>query len=221
MTIQAREKETQRMAPFGVVCSRATAMSVGVCMVVVLGIVAPAQAGSTFSVTNLITNNQAVNPAQITDPNLVNPWGVSFSPTSPLWVSNNGTGLSSLYTITPSNQVSIVTGPDFPVTIQGGAPTGTVFNGSSTAFNGDPFLFVTLNGAVEGWRPALGNTAELLSPTEISSHGSAPGDRSTNRGDWPSRRHRSAPSPAICWWVARVTGRSASSTQPPTPPLAH
>ena len=66
------------MARFGVICSRATAMSVGVCMVVVLGIVAPAQAGSTFSVTNLITNNQAVNPAQITDPNLVNPWGVSF-----------------------------------------------------------------------------------------------------------------------------------------------
>jgi uncharacterized protein (TIGR03118 family) len=148
----------------GVIGSRATAMSVGVCMVVVLGMVAPAQAGSTFTVTNLITNNQAVNPAQITDPNLVNPWGVSFSPTSPLWVSNEGTGVASLYSITPSNQVSIVTDPTlFPVTIQGGGVTGQVFNGSSTAFNGDPFVFVTLGGAVEGWRPALGNTAEVLS----------------------------------------------------------
>ena len=60
------------------------------------------------------------NPAQITDPNLVNPWGVSFSPTSPLWVSDEGTGVSTLYKITPSNQVTMVTGADFPVNIQGG-----------------------------------------------------------------------------------------------------
>ncbi len=162
------------MARFRLICSRATARSVGVCMVVVLGIVAPAQAGEVFAVTNLITNNQEVNPAQITDPNLVNPWGVSFSPTSPLWVSDEGTGVASLYTITPSDQVSIVTNPSlFPVTIQGGAVTGQVFNGSSSAFNGDPFLFVTLNGAIEGWRPALGNTAELLSPTSSNSYDGA------------------------------------------------
>ena len=152
------------MPRFGVICSRATAMSVGVWMVVVLGIVAPARAGSTFSVTNLITNNQAINPAQVTDPNLVNPWGVSFGPTTPLWVSNEGTGVASLYSISTSDQVSIVTNPSlFPVKIQGGEVTGQVFNGSSTAFNGDPFVFVTLGGAVEGWRPALGNTAEVLS----------------------------------------------------------
>ncbi len=152
------------MARFRVFCSRATAMSVGVCMVVVLGIVAPAHAGPTFSVTNLITNNQSDNPAQITDPNLVNPWGVSFGPTTPLWVSNEGTGVASLYSITPGDQVSIVSNPSlFPVAIQGGGVTGQVFNGSSTAFNGDPFVFVTLGGAVEGWRPTLGNTAEVLS----------------------------------------------------------
>jgi len=162
------------MARFGLSCSRATAMSISVCMVVVLGIVAPVQAGSTFSVTNLITNNQAVNPAQITDPNLVNPWGVSFGPTTPLWVSNEGTGVASLYSITPGNQVSIVQNPSlFPVTIQGGEVTGQVFNSSSSAFNGDPFLFVTLNGAIEGWRPALGNTAELLSPTSSNSYDGA------------------------------------------------
>ena len=152
------------MARFRFACSRATPMSVGVGMVVVLGFVAPVQAGPTFSVTNLITNNQAVNPAQITDPNLVNPWGVSFGPKTPLWVSNEGTGVASLYSITTSDQVSIVTNPSlFPVNIQGGGVTGQVFNPSSTAFNGDPFVFVTLGGAVEGWRPALGNTAEVLS----------------------------------------------------------
>ena len=152
------------MAQFQVICSRVTAVSVGVCMLVLLGIVAPAHAGPTFSVTNLITNNQADNPAQITDPNLVNPWGVSFGPTTPIWVSNNGTGVASLYSISPTDQVSIVTNPSlFPVKIQGGDPTGQFFNPSSTAFNGDPFVFVTQGGAVEGWRPALGNTAEVLS----------------------------------------------------------
>jgi uncharacterized protein (TIGR03118 family) len=141
-----------------------TVMSVGLGVVIVLGIVAPAQAGQTFSVTNLITNNQADNPAQITDSNLVNPWGVSFSPTSPLWVSNEGTGVASLYSISTSDQVSIVSNPNlFPVKIQGGEVTGQAFNPSATAFNGDPFVFVTLGGAVEGWRPVLGNTAEVLS----------------------------------------------------------
>jgi uncharacterized protein (TIGR03118 family) len=47
--------------------------------------------------------------------------------------------------------------------IEGGEVTGQFFNPSSTAFNGDPFVFVTLGGAVEGWRPTLGNTAEVLS----------------------------------------------------------
>ena len=91
------------MARTRLFASRATAMSLGVCMIVVLGIGAPAHAGSTFTVTNLISNNQSVNPAQITDPNLVNPWGVSFGPTTPIWVSDKGTGVTSLYTIAPSD----------------------------------------------------------------------------------------------------------------------
>jgi uncharacterized protein (TIGR03118 family) len=124
----------------------------------VLALSVPALAGD-VTVTNLVTNNQAVNPAPITDPNLVNPWGVSFSSTSPLWVSDNGTNVSTLYSITPSDKVSEVTNPTlFPVNVPGG-PTGQVNNGSTTAFNGDPFVFVTLGGAVDGWRPALGNTA--------------------------------------------------------------
>ncbi len=152
------------MVRFRFTCSMVTAMSIALGMAVVLGIVVPAQAGPTFSVTPLITNNQSANPAQITDPNLVNPWGVSFGPTTPIWVSNEGTGVASLYSISTSDQVSIVTNPSlFPVQIQGGEVTGQFFNPSATAFNGDPFVFVTLGGAVEGWRPALGNTAEVLS----------------------------------------------------------
>jgi hypothetical protein len=103
MMIQELEKEIPRMAQSALKCSRPIVMSVGVYMLVTLGIVAQAQAGATFSVTNLITNNQSVNPAQITDPNLVNPWGVSFGPTTPIWVSDEGTGVTSLYTIAPSD----------------------------------------------------------------------------------------------------------------------
>ena len=53
--------------------------------------------------------------------------------------------------------------------------TGQVFNpgAGGGAFNGDPFVFVTLSGAIEGWRPALGNTAELLSPTSSNSYDGA------------------------------------------------
>ena len=52
------------------------AIPAGVYMASCWGFKPTAQAGPDFSVTNLITNNQALNPAQITDPNLVNPWGV-------------------------------------------------------------------------------------------------------------------------------------------------
>src|SRR6201990_1972343 len=41
--------------------------------------------------------------APLTDPDLKNPWGISFSPTSPLWVSNQGTNSSTLYTLTPGS----------------------------------------------------------------------------------------------------------------------
>src|SRR3989442_15954761 len=34
--------------------------------------------------------------ARVTDPNLVNPWGISFSPTGPFWFANNGSGVSDL-----------------------------------------------------------------------------------------------------------------------------
>src|ERR1700692_1693351 len=49
---------------------------------------------TTFIQTNLISDGLV--PALKTDPNLINPWGVAFSPTSPFWISDNGTGLASV-----------------------------------------------------------------------------------------------------------------------------
>ena len=113
-----------------------------------------------FLVTKLVSD---LPGAQITDTNLVNPWGMSFSGGSPFWISNNGTGTSTLYSVNPSTNA--VTKLGLTVTIPGdGSVTGQVFNTSaaSGAFKGDNFLFVSEDGTVSGWRGALGSTAEVL-----------------------------------------------------------
>ena len=90
----------------------------------------------------------------------MNAWGISSSGTSPFWVSDNGTGLSTLYSVDPVTDVPTKQGLE--VTIPGdGSVTGQVFNGSS-GFNGDRFLFVSEDGTISGWREALGTTAEML-----------------------------------------------------------
>src|SRR6266705_2160486 len=48
-----------------------------------------------YQQTNLVSN--LPNVAKFQDSNLVNPWGLSHSPTSPWWISDNGTGVSTLY----------------------------------------------------------------------------------------------------------------------------
>lgn len=121
----------------------------------------PTEAAPLFDRINLVTNDQTANPAQITDPNLVNAWGISLTPTSPFWVSDNGTGLATLYRVDPTTNATTTLG--LAVSIPGaGTPTGQAFNPVSTAFNGDVFLFVSEDGTISGWR--LGTTAEVLVP---------------------------------------------------------
>ena len=127
----------------------------------------PAAAEPLFDQINLVTNSQAANPAQITDPNLVNAWGISYTPTSPFWVSDNGSGLATLYNVNPASNATTKAGLE--VTIPGnGTPTGQVFNPMSTAFNGDFFLFVSEDGTISGWRGALGTAAEVLVPASTA-----------------------------------------------------
>ena len=140
--------------------SLAIRCSAGLAFLLVLA--APARAAN-FSVTNLVSNNTAVNPVGpggIQDPSLVNPWGVSLSTTSPFWVSDDGTGVSTLYSVNATN--TVVSKVALTVTIPGaGSVTGQNFSGT-TAFNGDSFVFVSEDGTVSGWRNALGTTAEVL-----------------------------------------------------------
>lgn len=95
--------------------------------------------------------------APLTDPELVNGWGVTFGPTTPLWVNDNATGVSTLYAGGvgggPVNKV-------LTVPIPGGAPTGQTFNGTSdfvvTGSGGtgpSAFIFVNQHGDLSAWNP--------------------------------------------------------------------
>jgi len=97
-----------------------------------------------------------------TDAKLVNPWGLSISPSGPWWVSDNGTGFSTLYNGSGQPQSLVVTIP--PASGSGtGSPTGTVFNGTSDfKILNTPavFLFATADGTISGWYSGL-TTAEI------------------------------------------------------------
>src|SRR6266850_1197241 len=114
-----------------------------------------------YTQTNLVSNTAGV--ARVTDPQLINPWGLSRGSGSPWWVSDQATGFSTLYNGAGAKQSLIVTIPPADPTNKNtptGTPTGTIFNGSQTDFllaPGKPatFLFSTNDGTISGWNPAV------------------------------------------------------------------
>jgi uncharacterized protein (TIGR03118 family) len=112
--------------------------------------------------------------ADVTDPNLVDPWGMSFSTTSPFWVSNHGKGNTTLYT--NSNTTTGITISTTVVTIPGAAggtspapATGQVQN-STTGFllaNGTKasFIFCTEDGTVSAWNGGTAATVMIDNST--------------------------------------------------------
>jgi len=110
-----------------------------------------------YQQTNLVSDE--VGLAKATDPHLVNPWGLARSGTSPWWVADNGTGLSTIYNGAGAIQSLVVTVPTAPGGPNPSAPTGIVSNGSATDFLLVPntpgtqarFIFVTEEGTISGW----------------------------------------------------------------------
>ena len=143
---------------------RASLASVLTAALAVLTVAPAAPVAAAYVQTNLVSNIQGV--AAFTDANLKNPWGISSSPTSPFWISNNGTGTSTLYNGAgqpfPVNNPLVVTIPPSP----GSTPTGQVFNGGSgfELAPGQParFLFATEAGTIAGWNPATNATNALI-----------------------------------------------------------
>jgi uncharacterized protein (TIGR03118 family) len=108
--------------------------------------------------TNLVSDLPGL--AQLTDPDLVNPWGLAAGPTTPAWVADNGTDKATIYpgfvNGSPIQKAGLV------VNIPGGAPTGEVFNPTpgfvvhdGAASGAALFLFDSEAGLVTGWSPGV------------------------------------------------------------------
>ena len=122
--------------------------------------------GKVFKIVGLTTNQPANafvqrnlvsdqgGQADLADTNLVNAWGLAFNATGPFWVSDNATGLSTLYNSTGGVQSLVVSIPAPPGATSPASPTGVVFNGTTNfVVTGGPahFIFVTEDGTISGW----------------------------------------------------------------------
>ena len=134
-------------------------------VVVGLGLcLAPLAHAQHYQQTNLVSDQPGM--ATTTDPDLVNSWGLSRSSGSPWWVANNGTGTSTLYNGVGVKQALVVTIPPAPGNTGTGLPTGTVYNGTTdfqlTPGNAARFIFVTEDGTLSGWNPAVNPTQAVI-----------------------------------------------------------
>jgi uncharacterized protein (TIGR03118 family) len=140
----------------------------------------PVSASAQYAQTNLVSNIAGL--ATITDPLLVNPWGLSRSATSPFWSSNQGNNTSTLYAVTGSTNVSQVLAVNangfvgIPTTAAGPqGPTGQVSNSNTASFQLTPgnastsarFLFADLNGTISGWAGGLTSTIQVTTPGAV------------------------------------------------------
>jgi uncharacterized protein (TIGR03118 family) len=121
----------------------------------------------TYSWQNLQSDISGV--AAHTDPNLVNPWGMSVSSGGTIWVANNGTGTATLYGQDGTKNPLVVTIPKAARNKGDGNPTGNVFN--STSFfvvtkNGVSgparFIFASEDGSISGWNPTVDGTHAII-----------------------------------------------------------
>jgi uncharacterized protein (TIGR03118 family) len=116
--------------------------------------------------------------ADVTDPNLVNPWGISETATSPFWVSDHDTGLSTLYNGSGAiTAVVVKIPPGAASTSTTGTPTGQVAgNGASwvlPAPNGKvaSFIFATEDGTISAWNGSIAAPATAIKMVDNSAAG--------------------------------------------------
>jgi uncharacterized protein (TIGR03118 family) len=133
----------------------------GAALLAGLGILAAAPAAGARS-PNAYTRVDLVSDqpghARITDPNLVNAWGLAAGPSTPIWVADNGTDVATLYSGGVAGNAPKIM--PLVVKIPGGAPTGQVFNGSS-AFGGARFILSSEAGRITAWTEGTSATTEV------------------------------------------------------------
>jgi uncharacterized protein (TIGR03118 family) len=124
-----------------------------------------------YKLTNLISNQ--VGQARHTDPLSVNAWGLVYAPGSPFWVSDEGSGWSTLY-----NAAGVKQGLEVEIPSANGAgtgsPTGIVWNGTSefqVQGKSSIFIFATLDGTICAWAPAVDrNNATIVATVKGASY---------------------------------------------------
>jgi len=133
----AKRRGGGRRGPAAVVVFAAAASLVAIAAPA--GAATPAAAANSFAQTNLIANKASFKP-KLVDKNLTNAWGLAAGPGTPIWVSDNNSGLATVYGggIKGSAVTLMLTVP-----VPGGNPTGQVFNGDSSAFGGSLFIVDT------------------------------------------------------------------------------
>jgi uncharacterized protein (TIGR03118 family) len=115
-------------------------------------------AQNAYRQTNLVADQPG--KAMVTDPNLINPWGLAAGPQTPLWVSDQGTGVATIYPgAVGGTPISIA---PLVVSIPGATPTGQVFNPTMgfklhQGTTNDPALFIfdSLSGKITAWNQSL------------------------------------------------------------------
>lgn len=135
-------------------------IAIGIALIASSSYAAHLPAATTFQIVPLVSDQAGIAPN--TDPDLVNPWGLSQQPGGPLWVSDNGTDLSTLYDRTTGVKQALI------VAIPHGAPTGQVY--APTGFNvteggltgHSAFIFDTESGFIEGWAPSVDATNAVV-----------------------------------------------------------
>jgi uncharacterized protein (TIGR03118 family) len=161
------------LAAVGGIVALVIAVAVTLTLVNVYGHAAATQ--TFYRQANLVSDIPGT--AAVTDAGLVNAWGLSRGPTTPWWVSDNGTGLATLYTGAgaqfPASSPLVVTIPA-PASNQAGAtaaPSGNIFNDTqsfvitdaATAKSGPAlFLFATEDGTISGWSPTVNAQRAIL-----------------------------------------------------------
>jgi len=139
----------------------------------------PAAPGGSYLQTNIVSDVKGT--AQVTDPKLINPWGIVAGPGTPFWIADNRAGVSTLYTGTGASFAGAPASVAIPAAAgsgsAAGAATGVVFNGSpsfivrqSAASGPSLFLFATENGTIAGWGPAA-NAASAIIAVDRSAEG--------------------------------------------------
>jgi uncharacterized protein (TIGR03118 family) len=111
-----------------------------------------------------IVGDNAAAVATVTDANLLNPWGVAFNTTSTMWVSDNGSGFSTVYDTAGTKAALVVTIPSRSGPT-GGTPTGVVFNTATTGFviptsTSAHWIFADQDGTIAAW--STGTSAKIV-----------------------------------------------------------